>query len=165
MNVKLVSPRIQMNIEDDSIYLYVADAARGHSVVIPMSYCVIKETDAGYNPDDDVAITLSMKNKLSYIDEMFDEDSDRYIKFEGCLHKTVGTTIISCRFTDGILAKVMIRFLLAVETINYEYLELHDDNIVAIKEVSTTVRFVEKAKKIIGKILAEGKIDEPTPRY
>lgn len=165
MNVKLVSPRIQMNIEDDSIYLYVADEAIGHSVVIPMSYCVIKEIDAGYDPDDDISITLSIKDKLSYIDEMFNEDSDRYIKFEGCFHKTVGKTIISCRFTDGILAKTMMRFLLAVETINYEYLELHDDNIVAIKEVSTTVHFTEKAKKIIGKILAEGKTDEPTPRY
>lgn len=164
MNVKLVSPRIQMNIEDDSIYLYVADATIGHSVVIPMSYCVIKEIDAGYDPDDDVAITLSMKDKLSYIDKMFDEDSDRYIKFEGCFHKTV-SKIISCRFTDGILAKAMMRFLLAVETINYEYLELHDDNIVTIKKVNTTVRFTEKAKKIIGKILAEVKIEEPTPRY
>lgn len=56
-------------------------------------------------------------------------------------------------------------FLLAVETINYEYLELHDDNIVAIKEVSTTIRFIEKAKRILGKILAEVKIEEPTPRY
>lgn len=165
MNVKLVSPRIQMNIEDDSIYLYVADEAIGHSVVIPMSYCVIKEIDAGYDPDDGVAITLSMKDKLSYIDEMFDEDSDRYIKFEGCFHKTVGKKIISCRFTDGLLARAMMIFLLAVETINYEYLELHDDNIVAIKEVSTTVRFTEKAKKIIGKILAEVKIEKPTPRY
>ena len=164
MNVKLVSPRIQVNIENDSIYLYVADEARGHSVVIPMSYCVIINVDAGCNQDDDVAITLSMKDKLSYIDEMFDEDSDRYIKFEGCFHKTV-SKIISCRFTDGILAKAMMRFLLAVETINYEYLELHDDNIVAIKEVSATVRFTEKAKKIIGKILAEVKIEEPTPRY
>ena len=123
-----------------------------------MSYCVIKEIDAGNDPDDDVAITLSMKDKLSYIDEMLDEDSDRYIKFEGCFHKVV-SKIISCRFTDEILAKAMMRFLLSVETINYEYLELHDDNIVAIKEVSATVRFVEKAKKIIGKILAEEKTD------
>ena len=164
MNVKLVSPRIQMNIEDDSIYLYVADEAIGHSVVIPMSYCVITNVDAGYGIEDDVEFTLSMKDKLSYIDEMLNEDSDRHIKFEGSFHKTIGK-IISCRFTDGILAKAMMRFLLAIETINYEYLELHDDNIVAIKEVSRTVRFTEKAKKIIGKILAEGKTDEPTPRY
>lgn len=153
-----------MNIEDSSIYLYVSDERIGHSVVIPMSYCVIKEIDAGNDPDDDVAITLSMKNKLRYIDEMLNEDSDRNIKFEDCFHKTV-SKIISCRFADGILAKSIMRFLLAVETINYEYLELHNDDIVAIKEVSTTVRFVEKAKKIIGKILAEGKTDEPTPRY
>ena len=159
MNVKLVSSRIQVNIEDDSIYLYAADEVIGHSVVIPMSYCIISETDAGCVPDDNVVITLSMKDKLSYIDEMLHEDSDRHIEFEGCFHKTIGNTIISCRFTDEILAKVMMRFLLAVETINYEYLELHDDNIVAIKEVSTTVRFVEKAKKIIGKILAEEKTD------
>lgn len=148
-----------MNIEDDSIYLYVADEAIGHSVVIPMSYCIISEIDAGCNPDDNAAITLSMKDKLSYIDEMLHEDSDRHIEFENCLHKAIGNTIISCRFTDEILAKTIMRFLLAVETINYEYLELHDDNIVAIKEVSTTVRFVEKAKKIIGKILAKGKTD------
>lgn len=153
-----------MNIEDSSIYLYVSDERIGHSVVIPMSYCVIKEIDAGNDPDDDVAITLSMKNKLRYIDEMLNEDSDRNIKFEDCFHKTV-SKIISCRFADGILDKSIMRFLLAVETINYEYLELHNDDIVAIKEVSTTVRFVEKAKKIIGKILAEGKTDEPTPRY
>ena len=158
MNVKLVSSRIQMNIEDGSIYLYVSDGRIGHSVVIPMSYCVITNVDAGRGVVDDVRFTLSMKDKLSYIDDLLQEDSDRHIKFEGCFHKTIGK-IISCRFTDEILARALMRFLLAVETINYEYLELHDDDIVAIKEVSTTVRFVEKAKKIIGKILAEEKTD------
>lgn len=158
MNVKLVSSRIQVNIEDDSIYLYVSDEAIGHSVVIPMSYCVITNVDAGCGVSDDVRFTLSMKDDLSYIDDILNECSDRYIKIEGCFHKVVGK-IISCRFTNEILAKAMMRFLLAVETINYEYLELHDDNIVAIKEVSTTVRSTEKAKKIIGKILAEGKTD------
>ena len=148
MNVKLVSSRIQVNIEDGSIYLYVSDERIGHSVVIPMSYCVITNVDAGCGVEDDVTITL----------KMIHEYSDRNIKFEGCFHKVVGKTI-SCRFTDEILAKATMRFLLAVETINYEYLDLHGDNIVAIKEVSTTVRFVEKAKKIIGKILAEGKTD------
>lgn len=158
MNVKLVSSKIQVNIEDSSIYLYVSDEAIGHSVVIPMSYCVITNVDAGCGVSDDVRFTLSMKDDLSYIDDMLNECSDRYIKFEGCFHKVVGK-IINCRFTDEILAKAMMRFLLAVETINYEYLELHDNNIVVIKEVSTTVRFIEKAKKIIGKILAEGKTD------
>ena len=158
MNVKLISSRIQMNIEDSSIYLYVSDEAIGHSVVIPMSYCVITNVDAGCGVSDDVRLTLSMKDKLDYIDDMLNECSDRYIKFEDCFHKVVGK-IISCRFTDEILAKAIMRFLLSVETINYEYLELHDDNIVEIKEVSTTVRFVEKAKKIIGKILAEEKTD------
>lgn len=158
MNVKLVSSRIQVNIEDGSIYLYVSDEAIGHSVVIPMSYCVITNVDAGRGVDDDVRFTLSMKDKLGYIDDMLHECSDRHIKLEGCFHKVVGK-IISCRFTDEILAKAIMRFLSAVEAINYEYLELHGDNIVAIKEVSTTVRFVEKAKKIIGKILAEGKTD------
>ena len=158
MNVKLVSSEIQVNIEDDSIYLYATDGAIGRSVVIPMSYCVITNVDAGCGTVDDVRFTLSMKDKLDYIDDMLNECSDRYIKFEDCFHKVVGK-IISCRFTDEILAKAMMRFLLAVETINYEYLKLHDDNIVAIKEVSTTVRFVEKAKKIIGKILAEEKTD------
>ena len=148
MNVKLVSSRIQVNIEDGSIYLYVSDERIGHSVVIPMSYCVITNVDAGRGVVDDVTITL----------KMIHEYSDRNIKFEGCFQKTVGK-IISCRFTDEILAKAIMRFLLAIETINYEYLELHDDDIVAIKEVSTTVRFVEKAKKIIGKILAEEKTD------
>ena len=137
-----------MNIEDDSIYLYASDERIGHSVVIPMSYCVITNVDAGCGVEDDVTITL----------KMIHEYSDRNIKFEGCFHKVVGK-IISCRFTDGILAKAMMRFLSAIETINYEYLDLHGDNIVAIKEVSTTVRFVEKAKKIIGKILAEEKTD------
>ena len=148
MNVKLVSSKIQMNIEDGSIYLYASDGTIGHSVVIPMSYCVITNIDAGCGIEDDVTITL----------KMIHEYSDRNIKFEGCFHKIVGKTI-SCRFTDEILAKATMRFLLAVETINYEYLDLHGDNIVAIKEVSTTVRFVEKAKKIIGKILAEEKTD------
>ena len=148
MNVKLVSSRIQVNIEDGSIYLYVSNEAIGHSVVIPMSYCVITNVDAGCGVEDDVTITL----------KMIHEYSDRNIKFEGCFHKVVGK-IISCRFTDEILAKAMMRFLSAIETINYEYLDLHGDNIVAIKEVSTTVRFVEKAKKIIGKILAEEKTD------
>lgn len=162
MNIKLISPRIQMNIEDDSIYLYVADNMIGMSVVIPMSYCTISSLIAGYDSDDDVDFTLSMRDKVQYIDEKLYEDNDRHIRFEGCFHKTVGK-IISCRFTDDYLARAMMRFLLAVKTINYEYLELHGDNIVAIEEVSTTVRFTEKAKKIIGKIVAE--TDEPCPRF
>lgn len=157
---------MQVNIEDDSVYLYVTDKEMsiGISIVIPMSYCFIANINAGYDKSDDVNFTLSMKDKIGYIDEMLYEDNDRNIKFEGCFHKAIGK-ILSCRFTDEYLARAMIRFLLAIETINYEYLELHDDNIVAIKEVSTTVYFVEKAKKIIGKILAEGKTGEPTPRY
>ena len=107
MNVKLVSSRIQVNIEDGSIYLYVSDGRIGHSVVIPMSYCVITNVDAGCGIEDDVTITL----------KMIHEHSDRNIKFEGCFHKVIGK-IISCRFTDEILAKAMMRFLLAVETIN-----------------------------------------------
>lgn len=162
MNIKLVSPRIQMNIEDDSIYLYVADDAIGQSVVIPMPYCTITSLFAGYDSDDDVDFTLSMRDDVQYIDSHLYEDHDRHIKFEGCFHKIVGK-ILSCRFADDYLARTLMRFLLAVETINYEYLELHGDNIVTIKEVSTTVRFTEKAKKIIGKIVAE--TDEPCPRY
>lgn len=164
MNVKLASSGIQVVIEDDSIYLYVVDGVMGRGFTIPMSYCVITNVDAGCDIDDDVIFTLSMKDKLSSIDDMLNEYDDRYIKLEGCFHRVVGK-IISCRFTDWILAKAMMRFLLAVETINYEYLELHDDNIIAIKEVSTTVRSTEKAKKIIGKILAEVKTDELTPKY
>lgn len=162
MNVKLVSPRIQMNIEDNSIYLYIANNAIGQSVVIPMSYCTITSIFAGYDSDDDVDFTLSMRDEVQYIDSNRYEDHDRHIKFESCFHKTVGK-ILSCRFTDDYLARTLMRFLLAVETINYEYLELHGDNIVAIKEVSTTVRFTEKAKKIVGKIVAE--TDEPCQRY
>ena len=79
MNVKLVSSRIQVNIEDDSIYLYAADEAIGHSVVIPMSYCVITDVDAGCSIADDVRFTLNMKNNLSYIDDMLHECSDQYI--------------------------------------------------------------------------------------
>ena len=162
MQIKLVSSRIQVNIEDDSIYLYAADDVIGKSVVIPMSYCMITKIYVGYDESDDVNFTLSMKDKLGYIDEMLYEDSDRYIKFEGCVRKTNGK-ILSCRLADEDLAGTMMRFLLAVKTINYEYLELHSDNIVAIKEVSTTVRFIEKAKKIIGKIVSE--TDEPCPKY
>ena len=162
MNIKLVSQRIQINIEDDSIYLYIADDAIGQSIVIPMSYCAITSLFAGYDADDDVDFTLSMRDKVQYIDSNIYEDHNRHIKFEGCLNKTVGK-ILSCRFTDDYLARTMMRFLLAVETINYEYLELHDDNIVAIKEVSTTVRFTEKAKRIIGMIVAE--TNEPCFRF
>lgn len=162
MNVKLVSPRIQMNIEDNSIYLYIADNAIGQSVVIPMSYCTITSIFAGYDSDDDMDFTLSMRDEVQYIDSNRYEDHDRHIKFESCFHKTVGK-ILSCRFADDYLARTLMRFLLAVETINYEYLELHGDNIVAIKEVSTTVRFTEKAKKIVGKIVA--KTDEPCQKY
>lgn len=162
MNIKLVSPRIQMNIEDNSIYLYVADESIGYSVVIPMSYCTITSLIAGHVSDDDVDFTLSMRDEVQYIDSNRYEDHDRHIRFEGCFPKTVGK-IISCYFTDDYLTRTLMRFLLAVETINYEYLELHGDNIVAIKEVSTTVRFTEKAKKIIGKIVAE--TDKPCPRY
>lgn len=166
MLIKLVSPSMQVNIEDDSVYLYVTDneMSIGRSIVIPMSYCLITSIDIGYDQSDDVSLTLSMKDKPGYIDDMLYDDSERHIKFEGCFHKAIGK-ILRCRFTDEYLPRTMIRFLLAIETINYEYLELYGDNIVAIKEVSTTVRLVEKAKKIIGKLLAEGKTGEPTPRY
>lgn len=168
--VRLITSKLNVEIEPEMIVLYTVEGDDSEGAVIPLSYCSIVDIDDGTYPDDGITFTLGLKRagKRAYLEKQTSANrhirfpSDRNIRFEGCFHKTVGK-IISCRFTDDYLARAMMRFLLAVKTINYEYLELHGDNIVAIKEVSTTVRFTEKAKKIIGKIVAE--TDEPCPRF
>ena len=56
-------------------------------------------------------------------------------------------------FIDNDLAKTMVKFLDTIENLNYEYIRSHGEDTTAIKEVSTTINAVKKAKRIVSKKL------------
>ena len=118
------------------------------------------DIDAGAYPDDDLTFTLGLKRagRRAYFEEQIAANrhirfsSDRYIRFPYCIHKTIDN-IMNSYFVDDDLAETMMKFLDTIENINYEYLRLHGEDTTAIKEVSTTISAVKKAKRIVNKKL------------
>ena len=160
--VRLIASKINVEIEADMIVLYTIedDDSDSKGVVIPLSYCSIVDIDDGMYPDDGITFTLGLKRagRRAYFEEQIAANrhirfsSDRYIKFPYCVHKTIDD-IMSSYFIDNDLAKTMMKFLDIIENLNYEYLRSHGEDTTAIKEVSTTINAVEKAKRIVNKKL------------
>ena len=142
------------------IALYTGEGDDSEGVVIPLSYCSIVDIDAGAYPDDDITFTLGLKRagRCAYFEEQIAANrhirfsNDRYIRFPYCIHKTIDD-IMNSYFVDNDLAKTMVKFLDIIENLNYEYLRSHGEDTTAIKEVSTTINAVEKAKRIVSKKL------------
>ena len=158
--VRLIASKLNVEIEADMIALYTGEGDDSEGVVIPLSYCSIVDIDAGTYPDDGITFTLGLKcaGRCAYLEERVTANrhirfqSDRDIKFPYCIHKTIDD-IMNSYFIDNDLAKTMVKFLDIIENLNYEYLRLHGENTTAIKEVSTTINAVEKAKRIVSKKL------------
>lgn len=158
--VRLIASKLNVEIEADMIALYTGEGDDSEGVVIPLSYCSIVDIDAGTYPDDGLTFTLGLKRagRCAYLEERVAANrhirfsSDRDIKFPYCIHKTIDD-IMNSYFIDNDLAKTMVKFLDIIENLNYEYLRSHGEDTTAIKEVSTTINAVEKAKRIVSKKL------------
>ena len=158
--VRLIASKLNVEIEADTIALYTGEGDDSEGVVIPLSYCSIVNIDDGTYPDDGLTFTLGIKRagRRAYLEEQIAANrhirfsSDRDIKFPYCIHKTIDN-IMNSYFIDNDLAKTMVKFLDIIENLNYEYLRSHGEDTTAIKEVSTTINAVEKAKRIINKKL------------
>ena len=158
--VRLIASKLNVEIEADMIALYTGEGDDSEGVVIPLSYCSIVDIDAGTYPDDGLTFTLGLKGtgRCAYLEERVAANrhirfsSDRDIKFSYCIHKTIDD-IMNSYFVDNDLAKTMVKFLDIIENLNYEYLRSHGEDTTAIKEVSTTINAVEKAKRIVSKKL------------
>ena len=158
--VRLIASKLNVEIEADTIALYTVEGDDSEGVVIPLSYCSIVDIDAGTYPDDGITFTLGLKRdgRRTYFEEQIAANrhirfsSDRDLKFPYCIHKTIDD-IMNSYFIDNDLAKTMVKFLNTIEDLNYEYLRSHSEDTTAIKEVSTTISAVKKAKRIVNKKL------------
>ena len=158
--VRLIASKLNVEIEADTIALYTGEGDDSEGVVIPLSYCSIVDIDDGTYPDDGITFTLGIKRagRCAYLEERVTANrhirfsSDRDLKFPYCIHKTIDD-IMNSYFIDNDLAKTMVKLLDTIENLNYEYLRSHGEDTTAIKEVSTTINAVEKAKRIVSKKL------------
>ena len=158
--VRLIASKLNVEIEADMIALYTGEGDDSEGVVIPLSYCSIVDIDAGTYPDDGITFTLGLNytGERAYLKEHAAANrhirfsSDRDLKFPYCIHKTIDN-IMNSYFIDNDLAKTMVKFLDTIEDLNYEYLRSHGEDTTAIKEISTTINAVKKAKRIVSKKL------------
>ena len=156
--VRLIASKLNVEIEADIIALYTGEGDDSEGVVIPLSYCSIVDIDDGAYPDDGITFTLGLNytGERAYLKEHAAANrhirfsSDRDLKFPYCIHKTIDN-IMNSYFVDDDLAETMMKFLDIIENLNYEYLRSHGEDTTAIKEVSTTINAVEKAKRIVSK--------------
>ena len=151
--IMFIGSRLKVTIENDWITMDRLDHDRLMGVRIPMSYCSILEFDTGPKKDSAVIVHLKMKRWVRNPDIHCAEDRSRQIIMPHCIHKEEDGAI-KCYFTDGNLPRGMKYILSAIEDINYEYLKLHEDDIIAIRDISRTMRSLKKAWEIVDDKLA-----------
>lgn len=147
--IMLIGSRLKVTIENDWITMDHLGHDRRMDVKIPMSYCSILDFDTGPKKDSAVIVNLKMKRWVRHPDIHRAEDRNRQIVLPHCVHREEDG-VIKCYFTDGGLPRGMKYLLSSVEYINYEYLKLHEDDIIAIRDISRTMQSIGKARKIIG---------------
>ena len=163
--VRLIASKLNVEIEANMIALYTVDGDDSKGVVIPLSYCAIVDIDDGTYPDDGITFTLGLKRagERAYLGKQASTairfPSDRNIRFPYCIHRTIDN-IMNSYFIDNDLAEILMKFLDIIENLNYEYLRSHGRDITVIKKVSMSVSTVEKAKRIVIKMLGTEKSDE-----
>lgn len=165
--VRLIASKLNVEIEANMIALYTVEGDDSEGVVIPLSYCSIVDIDDGTYSVDGITFTLGLKRagERAYLEEQVAANrrirspSDRNIRFPYCIHKTIDN-IMNSYFIDNDLAEILMKFLDTIENLNYEYLRSHGEDTTVIKEVSTTINAVEKAKRIVSKKLRTEKSDE-----
>lgn len=146
--IMLIGSKMKVTIENDSITIDRLGHGRSIGVRIPMSYCYIFEFDTGPKKDSTVIIHLKMKYWVRNPDIHRAEDRNRQILMPRCVHKEENG-VIKCYFIDGNLPRGMKYILSAIEDINYEYLKLHEDDVIAIRDISRTMRSLKKAWEIV----------------
>ena len=164
--VRLIASKLHAEIEPDMIVLYVVEDDDSEGAVIPLSYASIVDIDDGTYPDDGITFTLGLKRagERAYLGKQTSTNrfirfpSDRYIRFQYCIHRTIDD-IMNSYFVDDDLIETLMKFLITIENLNYEYLRSHSGDIAVIKNVSETIHGVEKAKKIVSKKLRTEKDD------
>nr|DAL54351.1 MAG TPA_asm: hypothetical protein [Caudoviricetes sp.] len=164
--VRLIASKLNVEIEANMIALYTVEGDDSEGVVIPLSYCSIVDIDDGTYPDDGITFTLGLKRagERAYLEEQTAANrrirfpSDRNIRFPYCIHKTIDN-IMNSYFIDNDLAEILMKFLDTIENLNYEYLRSHSGDTTVIKEISTTINAVKKAKRIVSKKLRTEKSD------
>lgn len=151
--IMLIGSRLKVTIENDWITMDRLGHDRNVGIRIPMSYCSILEFDTGPKNDSAVIVHLKMKCWVRNPGIHRAKDRSQQILMPHCVHKEENG-VIKCYFTDGSLPRGMKYLLSAVEDINYEYLKLHEDNVIAIREISRTMRSLKKAWEIVDDKLA-----------
>lgn len=141
--IKFFSTTWNADIEDDALAVYTVESDSGNGVVVPMSYCYIEKIDLGDKLDDDVSFLLNMRQDLLEIGRRWE------VILPYCTHR-VNDEVLTLNCIDSDLRRSLMRFLLAIEEFNYEYLRQHGDDIAAIQDISRTMQSIGKARKIIG---------------
>lgn len=134
------------DIEGDTLAVYTVEGDSGNGVAVPMSYCYIEKidlVDPGDKIDNEVSFFLNMRQDLLEISRRWE------VILPYCTYrKNNGVLTLNCLDSD--LCRSLMRFLLAIEQFNYEYLRQHNNDIAAIQDISRTMQSIGKARKIIG---------------
>lgn len=159
--IRLIASKLNIEIEADMIAVEDDDS---EIAVIPLSYASIVDIDDGTYPDDGITFTLGLKRaayleKQTAVNRYIRFPSDRNIRFPYCIHKTIDD-IMNSYFIDNDLDEILMKFLITIENLNYEYLRSHSVNTTAIKEISETMHGVRKARRIVSKKLRTEKNNE-----
>ena len=145
--IKFFSTTWNADIEDDVLAVYTVKGDPGNGVVVPMSYCYIEKIDLGDKLDDTVSfflnMILNMRQDLPEIGRRWE------VILPYCTHR-VNDGVLTLNCIDSDLRRSLMRFLLAIEEFNYEYLRQHGNDIAAIQDISRTMQSIGKARKIIG---------------
>ena len=140
--IKFFSTTWNADIEDDVLAVYTVEGDLGRGVVVPMSYCYIEKIDLGDKLDDKVSFFLNMRQDLLEIGRRWE------VILPYCTYR-VNDGVLTLNCIDSDLRRSLMRFLLAIEELNYEYLRQHGNDIAAIQDISRTMQSISKARKII----------------
>lgn len=159
-NVKIVAPRAEAWIENDSISMCMLDGESPEGLSVPMSRCELVNVVNEADPD---SATLVLATRNIYLDDDPPYRNVRSVNFH-CT-KTMGedgALICRCPKVDMLMA--MSDVMKAVEIINRLYLTYHEASPGTIKEITATMSLIGKARKIIGKRHDETKVYVPVPK-
>ena len=151
--IKFFSTIWNADIEDDVLAAYTVKGDSGNGVVVPMSYCYIEKIDLGDKMDYNASFFLNMRQDLLEIGRRWE------VILPYCTYR-MNNGVLTLNCIDSDLCRSLMRFLLAIEEFNYEYLRQHDNDIAAIQDISRTMQSIGKARKIIGE-----KSETSVPKY
>lgn len=161
IKTRIVAPQANAMIDDDSVAVYMLDDIRYEGVCIPMSRCELIHVN---KQSDMKGATFVLATKSHYADDHPPYRNIKYVHLscDKMVDADNGVIICHCSRIDMFVA--VLEIMGAVDIINNLYLKYHEVNPVTIKEISTTLTSINKAKEIIGKRYDETKIYVPVPK-